>query len=294
MLSEAIGRIQWGDLLMGPGTPYGVESLLGLDDLPDVRSDDTNRPSQHGEYSGPDYTGARTIQLGLVLRADDPAALRDLKLALRRATQPAPAPAPLRFLDWDIVAYGKIRKRSIPYDAHYLWTTGEAALEVYCPDPRLYSLTEYTASTTAYSPSAGRTYPLTYPRTYGSAGSSGRLTITNGGDSIAYPLLRIDGPVAQPVVEVISAAAGGSNTAGDSSTLSITGTLQPGEYLTVDTRTRAVLLMGSAPRRDWVRAGSEWPVLPPGDSEIAYRGAALPGAPGQTSLLTVTWRDTSL
>lgn len=294
MPSEAIGRIQWGDLLMGPGTPYGVEALLGLDDLPDVRGDDANRPSQHGEYSGRDYTGARTIQLGLVLRADDPAALRNLKLALRRATQPAPSPAPLQFLDWDILTYGKIRKRSIPYDAHYLWRTGEAALEIYCPDPRLYSLTEHTASTTAYSPSAGRTYNFAPPRTYGAAGASGRLTIANGGDSEAYPMLRIDGPVAQPVIELVGSEVDDSGDAGASATLSLTGTLQPGEYLTIDTRTRAVLLMGTSPRRDWVRAGSEWPVLSPGDNEIAYRGAALPGAPGQTSLLTVTWRDTSL
>ncbi|MEU4205580.1 hypothetical protein AB0F64_37410 [Streptomyces sp. NPDC026294] len=282
--SEAIGRIQWGSLLMGPGTPYGVEALLGIDDLPDVRGDDTDRPAQHGTYSGPDYTGARVIQVGLAIRGDDPTHLRALKTALRSAAQPGQAPAALQFLDWDLLAYGKVRKRSIPYDAHYLWRVGEAAIEWYCPDPRLYSLAEHTASTTAYSPAAGRTYPLTFPRVYGPAGSSGRLTISNAGDSDAYPLLRIDGPVAQPIVEHI----------GTGATLALTGTLQPGEYLVVDIRTRAVLLMGSAPRRDWVRAGSAWPVLAPGDNEIAFRGAALPGAPGQTSTLTVTWRDTSL
>ncbi|MEU7431093.1 hypothetical protein AB0B07_09580 [Streptomyces sioyaensis] len=293
MSSEAIGRIQWGDLLMGPGSAYSVEAVTGVDDMPDVRSDDTDRPYQHGTYSGPDVTGARTIQLGLVIRADDPSQLRDLKVALRAATQPGRAPAPLQFLDWDLMAYGKVRKRNVPYDAHYLWRTGEAALEIYCPDPRLYSLTEHTANTTAYSPSAGRTYNLTFPRVYGAAGASGRLTITNSGDSEAYPVLRIDGPVAAPVVELVGSE-DDADDAGAGATLSLTGTLQTGEYLLIDTRTRAVLLMGSTPRRDWVRAGSTWPVLAPGDNEIAYRGAALPGAPGQTSLLTVTWRDTSL
>ncbi|WP_407553063.1 phage tail family protein [Streptomyces sp. Pv4-95] len=290
-MPEAIGRIQWGPLTFGPGSPYGVEAVVGLDDLPDVRGDDTDRPNQHGEYSGSDFTGARTIQIGLAIRADSPDELRSLKVALRAATQPGRAPAPVQFLDWDLLAYGKVRRRNIPYDAHFLWRTGEAAIEIYCPDPRLYSLAEHTAQTTAYSPSAGRTYPLVYPRVYGDAGSSGRLTIHNGGDSEAYPLLRIDGPVAQPVVELIG---GDPEDESGSATLSLTGTLQTGEYLLIDTRTRAVLLMGSAPRRDWVRAGSQWPVLGPGDNELAYRGAALPGAPGQTSLLTVTWRDTSL
>ncbi|MFJ5802674.1 phage distal tail protein [Streptomyces decoyicus] len=298
MPSEAIGRIQWGPLTFGPGSPYGVEACLGLDDLPDVRGDDTNRPNQHGEYSGADYTTARTIQIGLAIRADSPDQLRELKLALRAATQPGRAPAPLQFLDWDCVAYGKVRRRNIPYDAHFLWRTGEAAIEFYCPNPRLYSVAERTASTTAYSPSAGRTYNLVPPRAYGASGASGRLTITNAGDSEAYPVLRIDGPVAQPVIEATAPNTGGDEDDGEAAatttTLSISGTLQTGEYLLIDTRTRAVLLMGSAPRRDWVRAGSQWPVLSPGPNEIAYRGAALPGAPGQTSLLTVTWRDTSL
>jgi hypothetical protein len=96
-------------------------------------------------------------------------------------------------------------------------------------------------------------------------------------------VLRLDGPVANPAIEQLG---GGI--------LTLDATLQPGEYLLIDTRTRAVLFMGSTPRRSWVRAGSMWPVLLPGSNEIAYRGSALPGAPGQSSSLTVTWRDTSL
>jgi hypothetical protein len=97
-------------------------------------------------------------------------------------------------------------------------------------------------------------------------------------------VLRLDGPVATPAVEQVTT--GGI--------LQLDATLQAGEYVLIDTRSRAVLLMGSSPRRSWVRAGSVWPLLQPGSNEIAYRGSALPGAPGQSSLLTVTWRDTSL
>jgi len=121
-------------------------------------------------------------------------------------------------------------------------------------------------------------------RTYGVAGTSGRLTAVNDGASAAYPVLRLDGPVASPAIEDVTT--GGI--------LQLDASLQAGEYLLIDTRSRAVLLGGSAPRRSWVRAGSVWPVLEPGSNELAYRGSALPGAPGQTSLLTVTWRDTSL
>ncbi|MEV6313358.1 hypothetical protein AB0M10_32815 [Streptomyces sp. NPDC051840] len=287
MAQQRIGRLQWGDLQIGPGSRYHVTAVEGLDDMPDIRSDDMERPGQHGDYTGPDYVGARVIQLGLGLRGDSPDELRALTLALRAATQPQRQPEPLLLLDQDTLVYGKIRRRSIPYDAEHLWSTGTAALEVYCADPYLYGLEERSASTVAYSPAAGRTYPLVYSgggRTFGSAGQSGRITATNDGDSPAYPVLRLDGPIANPSIEQINTGGG----------LTIDATLGDGEFLLIDTRTRAVLYMGTSPRRSWVRAGATWPLFMPGRNDLAYRGTALPGSPGQQSLLTVTWRDTSL
>lgn len=175
MGQQRIGRIQWGPLTFGPGSPYMVTAIDGVDDMPEIRAEDIPRPDQHGDYTGPDTTGARVIQLGLGLRADSPDELRKLTLALRAATQPQRQPAPLQFLDWDTLVYGKVRKRNIPYDAEYLWRTGTAALEVYCADPYLYSLNEYSASTTAYSPAAGRTYPLVYS----GAGPAARNLVLN-------------------------------------------------------------------------------------------------------------------
>ncbi|MGW6598507.1 phage distal tail protein [Streptomyces sp. NPDC055036] len=469
MPQQQLGRIQWGDLLFGPGSQYVVTAVDGLDDMPDIRAQDIERPGQHGDYTGPDYTGPRVVQLGLGLRGQTPDDLRALALSLRDATQPQRQPAPLQFLDQDVLVFGKVRRRSIPYDAEYLWRLGSAALEIYCADPYLYGLEERSESTTAYSPSAGRTYPLVYAgagpavrnlvlnpsfeetfttettgfgtsstrsrvsaesyvgqysvqhaislasaqggtswniepvsagtvqfgvwvkipstgiaalelwwrsqttnlftlsvlasaapgtwarvsgsytvaagqtcdrvaavatassaggatwwadaamahvgttlspyfdgstggvwegipnasvslrpagtnRVYGSSGTSGRLTAVNGGASPAYPVLRIDGPVANPSIEQVTTG----------SSLVLDATIQAGEFLVIDTRTRAVLLMGSSPRRTWVRGGSTWPLLMPGANEIAYRGSALPGSPGQPSLLSVTWRDTSL
>jgi hypothetical protein len=281
---QRLGRIQWGDLLMGPGTGYSISSIDGIDDLPEVRNQDVAKSDAHGDYTGPDYTGPRTVQLGLTLIADTPDQLRQMILDLRRATQPGTLPADLQLLDWGISVTGKVRKRSVPYDAAYLWRTGTAAIEWYCADPYLYGADEQSASTTAYSPSAGRTYPRTHPVTYGSTGSSGTITATNSGDATAYPVLRLDGPVANPTVEQTTTGA----------LLVLDTTLQAGDYLILDTRSRAVLYQGTSPRRSWVRAGSTWPTVEPGDNQFVYRGAALPGAPGQTSLLTVTWRDTSL
>lgn len=281
---QKVGQVQWGDLLMGPGTGYSISSLSGIDDLPEVRNQDTAKSDAHGDYTGPDYTGPRTVQIGLTLMADTPDLLRQMIIDLRRATQPGRQAADLQFLNWGISATGKIRKRAIPYDAENLWTTASAALEWYCADPYLYALAEESVSTTAYSPSSGRTYPRTYPRTYGASGASGTVTATNNGDSPAYPVLRLDGPVANPSIEQPATGA----------FLVLDGTINAGEYILIDTRSRAVLFQGTTPRRDFVRGGSTWPLLLPGDNQLTYRGSALPGAPGQTSALTVVWRDTSL
>lgn len=278
------GRVVWGDLQFGPGSQYGVTSVSGLDDLPPIVAQDVPRTDQHGEYTGPDWSGARTVQLGLALVGQDPDDLRAISLALRDATQPQRQPAALQFIDQGFLVYAKCRKRALPYDAEYLWRLGTAALEFYCADPYLYGLTEQSVSTTAYAPSAGRTYPLHPPRTYGASGTTGRVTAVNAGASEAYPVLRIDGPVATPSIEQTTSGA----------TLVLDAQLQAGDYVLIDTRTRAVLLDGSTPRRDWVRGGSTWPTLMPGTNQLAYRGNSLPGMSAQQSLLTVTWRDTTL
>lgn len=283
-MGQALGNITWGALTFGPGTPYAVAGIDGLDDLPDVRTQDIPRPSQHGDYTGPDYLAARTITLALQLRADSPDALRQATLDLRNACQPQQDVAPLTFTTWGVMFQAKVRKRALPYDATFLDRFGTAAIEFYCPDPTIYSATQYSLATTAYSPSAGRTYPRTFPYTYGSTGTSGRITATNSGAAPSYPQLRIDGPVANPSIEQTNV----------SGSLIFDATLQAGDYLTVDTRTRAVLLNGSTPRRNWLRGGAVWPLLLPGSNDLVYRGSALAGSPGQASLLTVTWRDASL
>lgn len=283
-MGQKLGNITWNGVTFGPGTPYSVAGISGLDDLPDVRTQDIARPSQHGDYTGPDYLASRLIDLDLAIIAPDPDGLRALTLALRDATQPGADVSPLVFVDQGVQLQVKCRRRALPYNASALDRTGSASLEFYAPDPTLYSAVQHSVQTTAYSPSAGRTYPRTYPYSYGSTGAAGTVTATNAGAAPTYPQLRVDGPVANPSIEQTNVGA----------SLQFTGTLMAGDYLTIDTRTRAVVLNGSTPRRDWLAGGSTWPLLVPGDNSLVFRGTALPGSPLQASLLTVTWRDASL
>src|SRR5690606_41699191 len=85
---QALGRIQWGNLVFGPGTPYTVTAEGGLDDLPSIRSEDVDRPGEHGEYTGPDFTSARVVQVKLGLRGQAPHDLRPQPVAFKAATHP--------------------------------------------------------------------------------------------------------------------------------------------------------------------------------------------------------------
>ncbi|MFD0408630.1 phage distal tail protein [Kitasatospora sp. NPDC127116] len=280
----AVGRVVWNGLAMGPGTPYAISDLPDLDDMPDVRAYDVDRTGAHGTWTGPDYVGARVITVGITLRGQDPDDLGRLIAALKRACQPAPAPQQLQFPDRGLMVYGKVRRRRIPYDATSLQRTTVAQVQWYCDDPRVYSLAQYTGGpVVSYAPASGRSYPRTYPWLYGTGGSGGSVTCVNGGASETFLLLRIDGPCVRPSVQLSETGA----------VLQLNNTLGPGEYVLINTAIRAVLANGSTPRRDWVVAGSDWPVMVPGANTFVYRGDPY-GDGTQPTYLTVMWRDATL
>jgi hypothetical protein len=280
---SAIGRITWGGLTMGPGTQYAIADIPDLDDMPEIRAYDTDKVGAHGTWTGADYTGARLINLAITLRGTDPANLQTLTTALKAAMQPGQAPAQLGFPDRGVMVLGKIRKRSIPYDASYLWRTATAHVLIYCADPLVYSLVEHSLTTSAYAPASGRSYPRTYPWVYGTGGTSGTLTCVNTGGSPTFPRLRIDGPAVKPSIQLSETGA----------VFQLNNTLLPGQFVIIDTANRAVLDGGSTPRRDWVVPGSDWPVMQAGTNTFVYRSSPY-GDGSLLSYLTVAWRDATL
>jgi hypothetical protein len=280
---SAVGRITWGGLTMGPGTQYAIADIPDLDDMPEVRAYDVDKTGAHGTWTGPDYTGARVINVAITLRGTDPANLRTLTTALKAVMQPGVAPDQLGFPDLGLMVLGKVRKRSIPYDASYLWRTTTAHVQFYCADPLVYSLAVHSAQTAAYAPASGRSYPRTYPWVYGTGGTGGTLTCVNAGGSPTFPLLRIDGPAVKPSVQLSETGA----------VFQLNNTIIPGQFVLIDTANRAVLDMGSTPRRDWVVPGSDWPVMQPGTNTVVYRSSPY-GDGSLPTYLTVTWRDATL
>ncbi|MGI5451572.1 hypothetical protein ACQEVM_38570 [Streptomyces sp. CA-243310] len=64
------GQVQYGDLLLGPGTPYRWRGITGWEELPALDSGSVARSDAHGAYPGLLLAQARTIGLdGLIVRA---------------------------------------------------------------------------------------------------------------------------------------------------------------------------------------------------------------------------------
>ncbi|MFD7410157.1 phage distal tail protein [Kitasatospora purpeofusca] len=280
----AVGRVTWNGLQMGPGSQYAISDLPDLDDLPDVRAYDVDRTGAHGTWTGPDYVGARTITMGITLRGTDAADLGRLTAALQRAMQPSPTPLQLQFTDRQLMVWAKVRRRRIPYDATSLQRVAVAQVQFYAADPRVYSLSEHQGGpVAAYAPASGRSYSRTYPWVYGTGGTGGTVTCVNAGGSETYPVLRIDGPCVRPSVQLSETGA----------VLQLNNTLLPGEFVLINTGSRAVLAGGATPRRDWVIPGSDWPVMQPGSNTFIYRSDPY-GDGSIPTYLTVTWRDATL
>jgi hypothetical protein len=133
------------------------------------------------------------------------------------------------------------------------------------PDPRRYSATEQTP--TVGLPSATETgfgAPFGAPIGFGGAGAGGDVTVTNDGDLAARPVLTISGPVLNPVVR--------NNTTGEELRFGID--VAAGDFLTVDTAARTVLLNGTANRRNALLQGSRWPRVAPGSNTFQFRAAS--------------------
>lgn len=266
-------------LLLGEGTPYGVLSLDGLDDLPEVRSFDDPRAGDHGAYRGTDLAGVRVVTVELDIVATPTVAFSDAVNALQAATVVQSAETPFA---WQRPGrpkqqvFARPRRRALPDDLAFQMGFGRATVQLLATDPRVYAQAISTGQTGLPSAAGGRTYPRTYPLTYGAVSSANSILAVNAGNFAALPVLLITGPVDTPTVL--------HTTSGRF--LKFALQLTAGDTLTVDLDAKSVLLNGTASRRTALTADSSWWELAPGDNTVQYTAAAT-----TASTLTVTWRS---
>ena len=280
------GQIQWRGLVLGDGTDYHVTSLTGWRELPGVDSGNVARPSRHGSWPGRALAQERTVtvEFNVVPMLPDDLPGRVAELVANTALSEDGTDEPLVVNDFPpaLVAYGQLVRRSLPQATGYAYGIASAALQWVCSDPRLYSLDERVV--TVLPPTSGvggLDYPLAYPLTYGTPGTSGQAVAFNAGNTPTHPLVVIPGPAERP--RVINETTG--------RTLEFDLTLTAADSLTVDCDAGTVRLNQSADRLYTLTPRSvpveAW-TIPPGRSTIRYQATSAGAA------VTLTWRDAYL
>jgi len=175
-------------------------------------------------------------------------------------------------------------------------TVREIQLQWVAADPAAYDPTTQTA--TAYAGSqatAGRTYNLTFPRTYpagGAAPSTG--TITSFGDLPAQPAVRIYGPATTPQLNFSWQGATAQWPSPLLFWFKAGTTINAGEWIDIDPANRRVIRNGDLTQPaitavDWSR--SRWPLLPPATTVTMQLVA---GAATAITQAVASWNDAYL
>lgn len=273
------GQAQLDDLLLGPGTAFGVKLVAG--GTAPLRTSDRPRGGMDGDTPGTDWMAGRVQRVMVNARSRGSATVAASIDELAAKFRPLrDSTIPFAWWRWGDasprVLY--VRPRRAEWDAdHELWTLGmrdDIPLELYAPDPRWYSLAEHLASLSPPSPEAGRTYPRTYPMAFG-GGTGGIATLTNAGSLPTHPTITIHGPATNPRLENVTTGR----------TLELAITVADGEFLEVDMYEHTVLLGGTASRYNAVTSADFWPLVK-GANEVRF---AVDSGGGNGA--DVAWRD---
>lgn len=209
---------------------HGVGVDVGSPTVRDVVDD---RPGDDGTIDATAHHGARTVTITATVT--DTATDTTATVLARLATWCHPA---RRFWVW-LEVDGVIRQiycRPDKVAAPLAARLRSVQLQLVAPT----GLLEATSLSSVWLPpvgsaAAGRTYPLTPPRSYPAAGPSGPMTVVSAGSAPAPWVAKIYGPCTDPVLH-----------SGDDQ-VSTTGlTVAAGDYLEVDSQERTVRLNGEA------------------------------------------------
>jgi len=270
-----------GFVFGGASSPFQILSVDGLEALPTLRVQDSDRGYQDGMFSGRDFFSGRTISITIQIMSGNGLSAQANFNLLQAALQPqqtGTTPLQFQLAAGDNFQYvnARVRKGIATVDPDYTYGRIKAQYDFFCPDPRYYDYTTQTATMAVTLP-LGRSYDRTYNLTFGGGSQTQTATITNSGDTTTYPLITIYGPITSPIV--------GSSTSGQ--TLSFNYTMAQSDIISIDLLNKTILLNGN-PARNLLIGSSQWFAAPPGTSLYYFTGTNT--VSGQTSA-TVQWNN---
>lgn len=251
-----------GWLFGGPGQGVQVLSVDGLEDLPQLRVQDDTRGFQDGMFTGRDFLSGRTITFELQIMNDANNSMQtylsELKNNLvfqQQGTTVLQFILPNRPLQR---VNARVRRRSIKIDPEYVYGRATAAVEMFCPDPRIYddALQDRTLTpTSAVGRTYNRIYDLIYNTPTGATSSFGDFV--NSGNVTVFPTFTLSGAMTNPRIT--------NSTTGQSIPLNII--MSASDTIVVDPDLRSVTYNGS-PARNIVSNSAQWFGFPPGTTTV--------------------------
>jgi len=263
----------------GAGSPYQILSVDGLESLPTIRNQDDNRGYHDGMFTGRDFLNGRVISIIFNTFADSNGSAQSNYNTIQRTLLPQTSgttplyfkfpnsPTSEQFVD------ARVRSLRTTVDPNYTYGYITSQVDFFCPDPNYYDNNLQT-SVMQISAALGRTYNKTFNYTYGGGSATVTTTISNIGWATTYPIIRINGPITNPVV--------GNSTSGN--TLYFSGTYSALDLLEIDLYNQLITLNGN-PARNLLISGT-WFDAPPGNSNFFFTGTATLAG---TTQATVSW-----
>ncbi len=275
--------------LFGETSDIGLVAVRGLEDL-GVEELIAPLPRYHGGVPINAYAFSRRIEVELRVRSST----RSRALL---SFQPEPEIEFPMVLVWEDEAgvaeiterieCRVLRRASVSRDRTTEFNPHILTVELVASDPAIYSDSLSTVNFGVFAPSAGLSYPVTYPKAYGAGGSGSGTIVDNTGVWETWPTLKINGPssgtLTNPTVENV--------TTGKKIELDANGgvSIGVGQQLIVETHPvrRSILFATGASRYGRQSDASEFWPLEPGNNELRFR------ASGTTTGATVDveWRS---
>ena len=282
-----------GGVLIGAGTSVNVIETSGLG-RPPVRDNDVDQPSMDGQWAGPDYWTARTVQIDAAIKIPgEPDACHDMIASLQAASDTTAVRLvggqgmPLRIKRPGRPVKrltGRMRKLDPEY-ANVIHGYVPIDVEFLAHDPVFYADTETTTELPlGWLTGGGFAAPVVAPIYVqdGTVAADRPGWVTNNGDADAWPIIRVTGPCAN--VSVIHVASG--------RILAMpTLVLSAGQWVELDTRPgyRTVTRENGGNASAYLSPSSRIDLfsLPPGTSEM--RWTAFDNT--NSARMRLTWRD---
>ena len=220
-------------------------------DLAALKTMDQARVWADGSWSGPDFADVLLPDMTVDIYASSAAQFALNVLALRAAFVPVVTAVPLWVKLPGMPAMGipaKTNKRSIPVDLTWAGNLSRAAVQWRCPDPQWQSVSRTITLVAAGTSVSGMVFPLFAPATgsyvqpgaldFGSTTTSTSAGIlTNSGNTVAWPLVALNGPTTLPATITI-----------DGNTVTYSQAIPPGQTVTIDYKTGTAMLTGGVDR----------------------------------------------